>query len=175
MFNHMSVMYANALYQRGFIHEGYRVLDGIYRQSVDFPVSRMYPGIPEYFNDRGRGMYPYLTGSASWYLLTMVTEVFGIKVRLGDLELSPKLVRGQFDRRGVASLRTIFAGRRIEITYHNSNRLDCGDYQVGAIEIDGIPVSFNRAGTGAILPRQVIEKLSPDQIHRIAVTLVNRD
>ncbi len=174
MFNHMSVMYANALYQRGFIHEGYRVLDGIYRESVNFPVSRMYPGIPEYFNMRGRGMYPYLTGSASWYLLTMVTEVFGIKGRLGDLEISPKLVRDQFDRRGVASLRTIFAKRRIEITYHNSDQLDFGKYQIEAIKIDGNPVSFDRTGTGAVLARQVIQELSPDQIHSIVVTLVKR-
>jgi cellobiose phosphorylase len=174
MFNHMTVMYANALYKRGCIDEGHRVLDGIYRQSANFPVSRMYPGIPEYFNIRGRGMYPYLTGSASWYILTIVTEVFGIKGRLGDLELSPKLVRSQFDRRGEASIRTIFAGQHIEITYHNSDRLGWDKYQVKIIKIDGKPVSFEPAGAGAILARKVILKLSTDQIHSIDVTLVKR-
>jgi cellobiose phosphorylase len=135
----------------------------------------MYPGIPEYFNFRGRGMYPYLTGSASWYILTMVTEVFGVKGRLGDLELSPKLVRSQFDRRGEASINTIFAGQHIEITYHNSDRLGWDEYQVKVIKIDGKPVSFEPAGAGAILARQVILKLSTDQIHNIDVTLAKRD
>ena len=64
----------------------------LYRHCADFATSRMYPGIPEYISARGRGMYPYLTGSASWYLLTLVTEVFGVKGELGDLALEPKLV-----------------------------------------------------------------------------------
>ena len=88
MFSHMAVMYANALYRRGLVREGWRVLEGIYDQSQDFAKSRMYPGIPEYFSDRGRGMYPYLTGSASWYLLTLVSEAFGVKGQLGDLLLA---------------------------------------------------------------------------------------
>ena len=35
---------------------------------------------------RGRGAYAYLTGSASWLLLTLLTESFGVKGRLGDCE-----------------------------------------------------------------------------------------
>lgn len=97
MFSHMAVIFVYALYQRGLVREGWRVLAGIYDQSQDFAVSRMYPGIPEYFSDRGRGMYPWLTGSASWYLLTLVTEVFGVKGQLGDLLLQPKLLATQFD------------------------------------------------------------------------------
>ncbi|MNI44225.1 hypothetical protein D3C73_985910 [compost metagenome] len=65
MFSHMTVMYANALYKRGFVQEGFEVLDSIYRLSVDFDKSRMYPGVPEYINEKGRGLYTYLTGSAS--------------------------------------------------------------------------------------------------------------
>lgn len=42
VFSHMAVMYANALYRRGFAKEGYRALR--------FGTSRIYPGIPEYFN-----------------------------------------------------------------------------------------------------------------------------
>ncbi len=58
MFNHMTVMYANALYQRGLIKEAHWILDLIFKKSVDFSSSRIYPGVPEYFNERGRGMYP---------------------------------------------------------------------------------------------------------------------
>ncbi len=116
-------------------------------------------------------MYPYLTGSASWYLLTMVTEVFGIKGHLGDLELAPKLVRSQFDRHGAASITTLFAGRRLKISYHNSEQLDYGEYQIAAIEIDGQQSAYAQAGSGASLARQGIEDLSAHEAHHIAVTL----
>lgn len=91
VFSHMAVMYAYALYVRGFAAEGWRVLRQLFLQSDDFPNSRLLPGIPEYFDDRGRGMYPYLTGAGSWLLLTMQTQVFGVRGRDGDLLLEPKL------------------------------------------------------------------------------------
>ena len=58
VFCHMAVMYAYALYRRRFAREGYRVIESLYGQCMDFETSRLYPGIPEYFNERGRGMYP---------------------------------------------------------------------------------------------------------------------
>ncbi len=115
MFSHMAVMYANALYKRGKVCEGHKVLDGIYQHSQNFAVSYMYPGLPEYISPRGRGMYPYLTGSASWYTLTLLTEVFGVRGRLGDLRLEPKLVREQFGVDGAAAVLTLFAGRRLNV------------------------------------------------------------
>lgn len=65
VFSHMAVMYANALYKRGFAKEGYKALQALEKQAMNFEVSHIYPGIPEYFNARGRGMYHYLTGAAS--------------------------------------------------------------------------------------------------------------
>ncbi|MFA6385114.1 MAG: cellobiose phosphorylase, partial [Candidatus Omnitrophota bacterium] len=70
-FSHMSVMLANALYLRGFIKEGCHVMGSLYRmassEKADIP-----PVLPEYFNGQGRGLYLYLTGSASWYIYTLV-------------------------------------------------------------------------------------------------------
>jgi len=43
MFSHMAVMFANALYQRGLVQEGWRVLGGIYDQSQ---ISRRAACIP---------------------------------------------------------------------------------------------------------------------------------
>ena len=85
VFSHMTVMYANALYQRGFIREGYKALQTLADTALDFDTSRIYPGIPEYFNAEGRGMYAYLTGAASWYMLTLITEVFGLKGSFGAI------------------------------------------------------------------------------------------
>jgi cellobiose phosphorylase len=174
MFSHMAVMYANALYQHGLAREGWRVLESIYQQSQDFSVSRMYPGIPEYFNDRGRGMYPYLTGSASWYLLTMVREVFGVKGVLGDLRLEPQLLANQFDANGQASLRTRFAGRNLTVVYHNDQRLDYGTYRVGSPAVDGQPVAVTGNLESVTLPRALLAGRASDQHVRIDVPLVRR-
>jgi cellobiose phosphorylase len=172
MFSHMAVMYAYALYRRGFVREGYRVLDGVFQHSQNFPISRMYPGIPEYINSKGRGMYPYLTGSASWYLLTMLTEVFGVRGMLGDLVLTPKLVRAQFDEAGVASVVTLFAGRTLNVVYHNPAHLGYGEYQIGEIKIDDEPVPFQRKANFAILPKQEVATLADHQTHRVDISLV---
>ncbi len=96
----MAIMFANALYQRGFVAEGREVLDSIYRMSVRTEKSRIYPGIPEYFNSAGRGLYLYLTGSASWLVLTVLTQVFGVRGHYGDLLLAPKFTGDDFNGTG---------------------------------------------------------------------------
>ena len=89
VFSHMAVMYANALYQRGFAKEGWKALRSLSDTALDFDTSHIYPGIPEYFRSDGRGMYHYLTGAASWYLFTMITEVFGVRGVFGNLLVHP--------------------------------------------------------------------------------------
>ncbi len=173
MFSHMAVMYANALYRRGFVREGWDVLAGIYRHCADFSKSRIYPGIPEYINARGRGMYHYLTGSASWLLLTMLTEVFGVKGVLGDLALQPKLLAEQFDAQEQASVTTVFAGRRLEIVYQNNARLDYSDYGVWNVRLDGQEIGFKRYGNGALVARECIAALDESAVHRLEVMLGN--
>lgn len=164
MFSHMAVMYANALYQRGMVPEGHRVLAGIYDHCQDFATSRLYPGIPEYISARGRGMYPYLTGSASWLLLTLVTQVFGIRGQRGQLVLEPKLVPEQFDESGAARLVTLFADRRLEVTYRNPQRLGFGAYRVTRVTLDGVPVQVERQGSRVLIGRDIITAL-PDLAH----------
>lgn len=171
MFSHMAVMFAYALYQRGFVREAYQALNTIYRQSVDFSASRMYPGIPEYFSERGRGMYPYLTGSASWYLLTLVTQAFGVRGDRGDLTLAPKLVKEQFDERGCAALTTLFAGRSIQVVYHNPAHLDAGEYRIKEVRLAGQTIAAANSGSISLLPRTAITALPTGQTHEITVEL----
>lgn len=94
-FSHMTVMLANALYGRGFVSEGFEAFDSIYRMAVS-DKGKIYPVIPEYFNNEGRGLYLYLTGSASWYIYTLLEEVLGIKFNFGNICLEPKLTQGNF-------------------------------------------------------------------------------
>jgi cellobiose phosphorylase len=134
-------------------------------------LSGIYPGIPEYVEPGGRGMYPYLTGSASWYLLTMLTEVLGVKGRFGDLVLEPKLVPEQFDAEDRASVLTLFAGRTLRITYRNPDCLPWGVYTITEIRLDGEKVSHERQGRAAILPRSTLTALAAEKVHTLDVFL----
>lgn len=159
MFSHMAVMYANALYQRGFVKEGHKVWNTIYQHCLDFEKSRIFPGIPEYINSRGRGMYTYLTGSASWLLLTMVTEVFGIKGSFGNLKIEPKLQKEQFDQDGKASISINFAGKKLKVEYINTDKLDFGEYVIKEITINGIEITPGERGNYVIIEKGDLEKL----------------
>ena len=169
VFSHMAVMYANALYGRGMAREGHKALASLYRQAMDFDRSRIYPGVPEYFGRDGRGLYHYLTGAASWYLLTAVTEAFGMRGRLGALEIAPALMGGEFDKDGLARLELTFAGRRLDIYIHNDGRKDPDGYRMAAATLDGgdIPLSDGRV----LLPREILAALDPAAQHTIHIYL----
>lgn len=170
VFSHMTVMYANALYRRGFVQEGWKALKTLADTALDFDTSHIYPGIPEYFRADGRGMYHYLTGAASWYMLTLITEVFGVRGEAGDLLLAPKLLGEQFDNDGCASVSIPFAGKDLTVIYRNRGKKDFGSYVIGSAVCDKEKLTVND-DTSLILPRETVEKLS-DGHHEIMIELV---
>ena len=175
VFSHMTVMYANALYRRGFVREGYRALQSLADTALDFQTSRIFPGIPEYFNADGRGMYHYLTGAASWYMLTVITEAFGVRGEKGDLAIAPKLMREQFDRSGAAAIELVFAGKSFRVTMVNLTGKDYGAYHIGKAYLSGLsPSSISRLPVEdgkALLRREVIDCL-PELGNSIMVELM---
>ena len=171
MVSHMTVMYATGLYQRGVVKEGHKALQALADSAMDFDTSKMYPGIPEYFDIYGRGMYTSLTGAASWYMLAMITEVFGVKGQTGNLVLEPKLVLEQFDAEDKAKLEMIFAGHTFEIQYENESRLEYGEYEVGKAVVDNVYLEI--VDGKAILKRDIIDKLQ-GQHHKITATLIKQ-
>lgn len=136
VFSHMATMYANALYKRGFAKEGFKVIDSLFKHCSDFSVSGIYPGVPEYVNSSGKGMYHYLTGAASWLLLTVLNEMYGIKGIRGDLVLEPKLLKDQFED-GVAGASCMFNGLKLQVSFKNPLNLDVGQYRVSEIFVNG--------------------------------------
>lgn len=153
VFSHMAVMYANALYSRGFAKEGYKVINTLYKHCNDYNLSNIYPGVPEYVNQRGQGMYHYLTGAASWLLLTVLNEMYGIKGELGALKLQPKLLATQFTN-GMASATCMFRGANITVTYQNPFNLEVGNYRVKEIYIDG-----EKYSDGDTIAKEDVDKL----------------
>ena len=169
VFSHMTVMFANSLYQNGFVREGYEALKTLADTSLNFDVSYMYPGIPEYFNASGRGMYSYLTGAASWYMLTVVTEAFGARGELGNFVVEPKLVKEQFDENGVAAIELIYAGKNIKVTYINSNKKDYGEYRITSAKVNEKACS-QITDTKVTIDSDVIKSLG-DGVNEIIVEL----
>lgn len=158
VFSHMTVMYANALYRRGFAREGWKALKTLADAALHFETSRIYPGIPEYFSTDGRGVYHYLTGAASWFMLTMITQAFGVRGEAGDLLLAPQLTAEQFDETGTAELRLTFAGRPLTVRYHNAARKEAGSYRLGEVRCGDTAVTPGADGT-VKLPRALVEQL----------------
>ncbi len=137
VFSHMAVMYANALYKRNYAKEAYKVIKTLFDQCENSEVSKIYPGIPEYFNEKGQGMYPYLTGAASWLMMTILNESFGIKYVFGKLFLSPKLVAEQFNEEGFAEVVFFHDEKEFLVIYENKEKLEFGEYRIGGINLNG--------------------------------------
>jgi cellobiose phosphorylase len=114
-FSHMCVMLANALYSRGFAKEGASVLESI-RGMAMAERAGIPPVLPEYFNSEGKGLYMYLTGSASWYVHTLVRETLGLKFRSGDLLIEPGLLASDLPR-GSLQARLLLKGKVLTVRY----------------------------------------------------------
>ena len=170
VFSHMAVMYANALYSQGFVKEGYKVLNTLLHAAMNFESSYMYPGLPEYFDSDGRGLYAYLTGAASWYMLTMITEAFGVRGEIGNLVIAPALMAEQFDKEGNASLYLEFAGKKFEIHISNPDKKEYGEYQIVQAYCDEKEIEKRACGS-ACMKKETIEQLSSDETHNITIVL----
>jgi cellobiose phosphorylase len=144
IFSHMCVMYAYALYTQGFSREGFEVMRSLYAMSTHPVRAQIYPGIPEYFDAKGRGMYHFLTGSASWYVLTLLTQAYGVRGEAGNLVLAPQLVKEEFGAQGEARVSLQFAGRKISVVYSNPEKLDAGQYGITMVEAGGSALGFTR-------------------------------
>lgn len=166
VFSHMVVMYAYALYSRNFVKAGYKAVDSLFKHLSNFQKGRVYPGITEYINDKGQGMYHYLTGSASWLLLTVLTQMYGIKGNYGNLMFEPKLLPEQFDNDRKSSVSFVFGNKKFKATYYNEHNKQYGDYRISEIMIDGVSL-----GSIDQIDKDIIDKLDANGIHCIDIRL----
>lgn len=135
IFSHMVMMYAYGLYQYNLVSYGSEALYTLLDRAMH-PDSHIAAGIPEYFSDRGIGMYSYLTGSASWMLKLLRTEVFGLSMHLGQLSFKPKLKSSDFIKHK-ATITTYLFNTLTTVVYHNPKNLDFGFYKVSKVINDG--------------------------------------
>jgi len=140
-FNHMCVMFAYALYKQGFARQGWEVISSIYAMAINTPNSKIYPCLPEYFNSQGQGMYSYLTGSASWFIFTLLTQAFGVRGEYGDLVIEPKLTRAQFKNSATLAIKTRYAQKTIEVRFINPGGKDFGSYYIRSVRFNAKDIS----------------------------------
>jgi len=169
-FNHMIVMYAYALYKQGYVKEGWQVFSSIYAMAIDSGKSGIYPGLPEYFNAQGRGMYSYLTGSASWFVLTLLTQVFGVKGKDGNLLIEPKLCSTQFTHSRTIAVCRWFQARRFKIVFSLAKSASSGALHLLRVSLDNRRIEID-SNTRLMIERKAIAQLSPRQEHTIQITL----
>jgi hypothetical protein len=101
----------------------------------------------------------------------MLNDVYGIRGRLGDLLIEPRLKDVQFDASNKASARTVFAGRKLDITYINSDRRDYGSYAIKGITLDDRTIAFRLEEGAAVIDRADILKLDAGKAHAMKVVL----
>ncbi|MFH0917927.1 MAG: cellobiose phosphorylase, partial [Candidatus Omnitrophota bacterium] len=170
VFSHMVVMYAYALYKQGFTRQGWKALSSLYQLAANTAKSKIYPCLPEYFDCTGRGMYAYLTGSASWFMLTLITQSFGVRGQNGDLLIEPKLSSEQFKSVKALSITRIFANRRLKVVFWNPARLEGGKYRIQRLRLNAewIPVEKK---AWVIISKEVILSLPKNKLNIIEVHL----
>lgn len=170
VFSHMVVMFAYALYQQGYATEGWAALSSLYKLAANTVKSKIYPCLPEYFDRSGRGMYTYLTGSASWFMLTLLTQSFGVRGQNGDLLIEPKLVAEQFKSTHKISISRVFAARRLKVIFLNPKRLEAGKYQISKVLINSEDLAVDKSRY-LVITREVITGLSKDKLNLIEIYL----
>ncbi len=137
-YNHMAVKYMNGLYTNNLVKEGYDVFSTLTGLCMNSAQSRIFPGVPASIDSKSaRGSYNYLTGSGSWLIFSIITEIFGIKSVLGELNISPKLVKEQFIGEKEIKVDFIYLKKNMTLIVRNAGGLDWGEYKLGEAYFNG--------------------------------------
>ncbi len=169
-FNHMLVLFAYALYKRGLAKEGWQVLSSIYDMAMNTPLSRIYPCLPEYFNLQGQGMYSYLTGSASWFVLTLLTQAFGLRGQDGDLLIEPKLCAAQFKGTATITINRVFAGRQLQVNFSCPKKTNPDRYKIIKVILNACDLAV-KDPQRIMIKRKIILNLSAQKINILNIVL----
>lgn len=169
VFAHMDVMYAFALYKRGFVREGFGVLNGLFRMATGQGAAT-YPCLSEYYNGDDRGLYNYLTGSASWFTYLFITQAFGVRHFAGDLVIEPRLVKEQFGAGGEVKLALAIDGKDCVVTYRNPAKKDYGVYGITSAVVNGTKLMVTDA-KALTVPRAIKARLLSKKLNTIEIVL----
>ncbi len=166
-----NIMLMYGLYKRGFVKEGYEVFNSIFKTFMNTNKTQVFPCLSSYINSDGKGAYNYLTGSGTWYLLTLTTQIFGVRGEKGHLLLEPKLVKEQFDKEGKVKIALNFREKRLDIEYHNKNNKDWNVYGVQSVKINHQNVDFIPKKRGGLIEIDTILKYGTQENNDVQIDL----
>jgi len=158
-FNHMAILLGYALYKQGFTKEGWEVINSVYKMATA-NRAKIYPLIPEYFNNQGEGLYLYLTGSASWFIYTLMEEALGIKYCLGDIFLEPKLMPSNFFGNKI-KVNFHWEGKKINIFFVRKRKLT-SPYKIKEVFLEEKMIS--KQGNSCLIKRESLRKIDKKEI-----------
>ena len=96
--------------------------------------------------------------------------MFGVKGRLGDLVLEPKLMAEQFNADGKASVRMTFGRRKWNIIYINKDHKEAGEYRIGTVYLDGKKLEIPE--NHVVADCALIQKMDATSEHEIVAELI---
>jgi cellobiose phosphorylase len=174
--NQQNIMYAYGLYRHGLVKQGGQLLEATVGRALNSGRTRLFPCIPSFFNRQGRGDYSYLTGSSSWLLVTLATQVYGVRGDFGDLVIAPQLSLKHFGGARRATLHGSFRGRTIAVTFENPDGLEWNKYEVATVEINGQSLdTIPHAAGGVRIPYQTFADMTSfDDNNVVTVHLTRR-
>jgi cellobiose phosphorylase len=118
-------------------------------------TAKIFPGLPEYFNSEARGLYCYLTGSASWLMFLLVTQVCGVRGERGDLVLDPQLLAEDFGGSPFVSVQTQLGDRRVLVTFERTKTFRGAQSRVLAVaDARGKPVRLEPHRPAGVMVRR---------------------
>jgi cellobiose phosphorylase len=115
-------------------------------------------------------MYSYLTGSASWFILTYLTQVFGVKGEYGDLVIEPGITAEQFKGKNIIGVTSNFADKLIEVKFINQAEKNPGGYLINKVVFNGKIIAENLKTKRFHLSRSKFLALSAEN-NTIEITL----
>lgn len=168
-----NIMFMYGLYKRGFVNEAYQVFKDVADLCLDSGTARVFPGVPSYFEPGDRGAYMYLTGSSTWLMLTVTTQMFGVAGEKGNFSLMPRLTSEQFGKSGTASINCNFRGKRLNIRYHNPGKQEWDQYRIKSVLVNDkpTPVILRSEDKKAVIPAAEFDSLCTRDINSVLVEL----
>jgi cellobiose phosphorylase len=170
IWSQQNAMLIYALYSRNFVKEGYAVYKELIQLCTRSNQAKVFPNLPSCFRLDGKGLSSYLTGSASWLLLGLVTQIFGVRGEQGHFVIQPKLVKEQFSKSKQLHLYCNFMEKPLKVTFSNPKSLDWGHYQIHQATFNDKPIPI-KDSQKIIIPKTDFLKLCSQKLNEIFVSL----
>ena len=102
-------------------------------------------------------------------LLTVISQMFGVSGKMGDLSFTPQLLGEQFDKDHKVQLSLPFQDRNLKVIYVNEKLLEPTSYNVSKILINEKPYVFDAEDPK--IRKEDILVLNMNESHTIVVEL----